>query len=69
MDAFAYAREIDISELQDCIKYRCEENEDGAKDKIPNGYSLLKICKKYALTGEEKYRFVTKIVYGKYDGI
>ena len=58
-----------VSELQDCIKYRYEKHDDGTREKIPNGYSFTKIFKKYEITDEERQRFSTKTVYGKFDYI
>lgn len=57
------------TELSDCIKYKYIKEKDGSKTKVPNGYSFTKIFKKYDLSEEDKQKYATKIVYGKYDGI
>ena len=73
IDYNLYLRSLGIvnieEELQDCIKYKHEKHDDGTKDKIPNGYSFAKIFKKYEITDEEKQKYATKTVYGKFDGI
>lgn len=73
IDYNLYLRSLGIvsieEELQDCIKYKYEKHDDGTKDKIPNGYSFAKIFKKYEMSDEEKFKFSTKTVYGKFEGI
>lgn len=73
IDYTLYLRSLGIAnveeELQDCIKYKYEKHNDGTKDKIPNGYSFAKIFKKYEITDEEKQKYATKTVYGKFEGI
>lgn len=71
IEAFLMSRGITdfASELQDCIKYKYVTAEDGTRNKIPNGYSFIKIFKKYQITDDELQRFATKIVYGKYDNV
>ena len=71
IEGFLYSRNIDYTEeeLQDCIKYKFEDGDNGKRLKIPNGYSFKKIFKKYQITDAELQRFATKIVIGKYDGI
>lgn len=63
----------DIHEMEtlmdDCQKFRYEKHDDGTRDKIPNGISFTKMYKKFDVTEEEKKKFATKTVYGKYDGI
>ena len=69
--AFLKSRGFDNfeEELSDCIKYKRVTEEDGTKTKIANGYSFTKIFKKYDVSLDEKKRFATKTVYGKFDGI
>ena len=57
------------AELSDCIKYKYIKADDGTKTRIPNGYSFAKIFKKYDLSEEDKQKYATKIVYGKFDGV
>ena len=56
-------------EKYNCCKFRYETNDDGTKVKINNGISYTKLFKVFEVTDEEKERFATKTVYGKYDGI
>ena len=69
IDKFLEDRGLSVSDLQDCIKYRYETAEDGTKTKVENGHSFDKIFKKYELTEDEKMKYATKIVYGKFDHI
>ena len=73
IDYVSYLKSLGIvnveEELNDCIKYKYEKHDDGTKDKIPSGYSFAKIFKKYEITDEEKQKYATKTVYGKFDGI
>lgn len=69
IDKFLEDRGLSVSDLQDCIKYRYETAENGTKTKVENGHSFEKIFKKYELTEDEKMKYATKIVYGKFDHI
>lgn len=71
VDAFMKYRVIDdfTPEKYGCIKYKYETDDEGVRLKIPNGISYTKLFKKFDVTEEEKQRFSTKTVYGKYDGI
>lgn len=51
--------------LVDCIKYK--KNENG--EKIFNGYSSKKTFKRFEVTDEQKERFATKIVIGRFSNI
>ena len=64
-----HTKDVMVSELSDCLKYRYETGKNGARVKIPTGYSFKKIFKKYNITDDELKFFATKTVYGKYDGI
>jgi DNA polymerase-3 subunit alpha len=55
--------------MDDCQKYRYQKNDDGSRKKIQNGISFTKMFKKFSVTEEEKLKFATKTVYGKYEGI
>lgn len=69
VDAFMSHRGIaDFTpEKYNCCKFKYEDGEDGARVKIPNGISFTKLFKVFKITDEEKERFATKTVYGKYD--
>ena len=71
VDAFMEYRGIQDfdPEKYNCCKFRYETNDDGTKVKINNGISYTKLFKVFEVTDEEKERFATKTVYGKYDGI
>ena len=55
--------------MDDCQKFRFENRDDGTREKIPNGISFTKMYKKFSITEEEKLKFSTKTVYGRYNGI
>ena len=60
---------VNIEEaLLDCIKYK-HEDVNGTKVKTPNGYSYTKIFNKFSISEDDKMKFATKIVVGKFDGI
>lgn len=72
--AFFHSRGVtDMDEIQslieDCTKFKYLKHEDGTKEKIPNGISFTKLFKKFEVTEEEKQKFATKTVYGKFEGI
>lgn len=73
IDYNSYLTSLGISnieeELQDCIKYKYIKDSLGNKEKIPNGYSFVKIFKKYQMTEEEKEKFSTKTVFGQFSNI
>ena len=60
---------ISADDLFDCMKYKYEKVDEGERLKIPNGYSLKKVCTKYQVTNEELQYFATKTVYGQFGGI
>lgn len=68
-----YLKELGITdievELQDCIKYKYETDEDGTRKKVPNGYSFKKIFKKYNIKEKDKQKYASKTVYGKFENI
>jgi DNA polymerase-3 subunit alpha len=51
--------------LSDCIKYK--KNEDG--EKVFNGYSSKKVFKQFEVTDEQKEKFATKTVVGRFSNI
>lgn len=63
------SRGLTEADIADCIKYSYKTDTDGTRVKTPNGYSFTKIFKAFNLTEDEKWKFATKIVYGKFDGI
>ena len=69
IDIEAFKAHRGISAIEDCDKFKYVKNEDGSKDKVPNGISFTKLFKKYEVTEEERQRFATKTVYGKFDNI
>ena len=52
-----------------CAKYKFETGENGERIKTPNGVSFTKLFKAFNVTEEEKNKFATKIVYGRFDEI
>lgn len=71
VDAFMTHRGITdfVPENYKCCKFRYETAEDDTKIVIPNGISFVKLFNVFEVTDEEKKRFATKTVYGKFDGI
>lgn len=69
LDAFLYNRGLTKDDLDDCKKYKYVTSESGERTKVENGYSFTKVFKKFEVTDEEKERFATKTVIGKFDGI
>lgn len=58
----------DSDELLD-IKNRIEEISTYEKEKVANGYSSNKVFKKFNVTQEQKEKFATKTVIGKFEEI
>ena len=73
IDQFEFLKELGFvnieEELEDCLKYKYVKSENGDRERVPNGYSFTKIFKKYNINSEDKFRFATKIVIGKFDMI
>lgn len=71
IDCEAYIKHIggDVSDLDDCIKYKYVTNPDRSKEKIPNGYSSKKVFKKYNVSEKDKRMFATKEVTGRFTAI
>lgn len=66
IDAFLRYRGIQNTkdELSDCFKRKRNKQENE-----PDEISFTRLFKKYEVTDQEKERFATKIVYGKFEGI
>ena len=71
IDCEAYIKHIggDVSDLDDCIKYKYVTNPDRSKEKIPNGYSSKKVFKKYNVSEKDRRMFATKEVTGRFTAI
>ena len=69
LPAFMSYRGLTEEDLTKCIKYRYIKKEDGSRERVPNGISFTKLFKEFSVTDEEKMKFATKIVYGKFDGV
>lgn len=68
IESLGYSGDGAKEELFDCVKYKYVETEIG-KEKIANGYSSKKVFKKYIVTQEQKEKFATKTVIGKFEDI
>ena len=72
IDAVAYVKDLGLSdpekELADCFKYKYVKTDDG-KEKIPNGYSMKKVIKKFPSSDEFILQHGTKIVEGGFSDI
>jgi len=71
IDAIAYITDLGHSEadIEDCHKYRYQKDDNGERIKIPNGYSMKKIIKKYPSSDEFINQHATKIVVGMFSDI
>ena len=63
--SLGYNEEQVKEKLSDCIKYK--KNDDG--EKIFNGYSSKKVFKQFDVTDEQKEKFATKTVIGRFSNI
>lgn len=63
--SLGYDEEQAKEKLSDCIKYK--KNDDG--EKIFNGYSSKKVFKQFDVTDEQKEKFATKTVIGRFSNI
>lgn len=53
-----------LDKLEDCIKYKTD-----GENKVFNGYSSKKVFKKFDVTEEQKNKFATKIVIGRFSNV
>lgn len=53
-----------LDKLEDCIKYKTD-----GENKVFNGYSSKKVFKKFEITEDQKNRFATKTVIGRFSGV
>lgn len=63
--SLGYDEEQAKEKLSDCIKYK--KNDDG--EKVFNGYSSKKVFKQFEATDEQKEKFATKTVIGRFSNI
>ena len=74
IDAVQYVKDLGVEdpekELEDCYKYKYVKDEKtGEKTKLPNGYSMKKVVKKFPASDEFILQHGTKIVVGGFSGI
>ena len=71
IDAIAYVTDLghSVEDIEDCQKYKYPVGENGEKDKVPNGYSMKKVIKKFPSSDEFINQHATKIVVGLFSGI
>ena len=73
IDAVQYVIDLGIDNpeeaLADCIKYKYPKDEDGEKSKIPNGYSMKKVVKKFPSSEEFINQHATKVIFGYFADI
>ena len=71
IDAIAYVQDLGYSEedIKDCQKYKYPKDENGETSKVPNGYSMKKVIKKYPSSEEFIKQHATKIVFGIFSKI
>ena len=53
-----------LDKLKDCIKYKTD-----GENKVFNGYSSKKVFKKFEITEDQKNRFATKTVIGRFSSV
>ena len=70
IDAVKYVEDLGHTEadIEDCQKYKYKD-EDGNKAKIPNGYSMKKVLKKFPASDEFVMQHATKVVVGSFSDI
>lgn len=70
IDAVKYVEDLGYTEadIEDCQKYKYKD-EDGNKTKIPNGYSMKKVLKKFPASNEFVMQHATKVVVGSFSDI
>ena len=70
IDAVKYVEDLGYTEadIEDCQKYKYKD-EDGNKAKIPNGYSMKKVLKKFPASDEFIMQHATKVVVGSFSDI
>ena len=73
IDAVAYVTDLGVENpekaLADCVKYKYPKDDNGDKSKIPNGYSMKKVIKKYPSSEEFVNQHATKTVIGVFSDI
>lgn len=74
IDAVQYVKDLGVEdaekELEDCYKYKyIKDEKTGEKTKLPNGYSMKKVVKKFPASDEFILQHGTKIVIGGFSGI
>lgn len=70
IDAVKYVEDLGYTEvdIEDCRKYKYKD-ENGNKAKIPNGYSMKKVLKKFLASDEFIMQHATKVVVGSFSDI
>ena len=63
--SLGYDEEQAKEKLSDCIKYKKDEN----GEKVFNGYSSKKVFKQFEVSDEQKEKFATKTVIGRFSNI
>ena len=73
IDAVAYVTDLGVDNpekaLADCVKYKYPKDENGEKSKVPNGYSMKKVIKKYPSSEEFINQHATKMIIGGFSDI
>lgn len=62
--SLGYDEQQVLDKLEDCIKYKTE-----GENKVFNGYSSKKVFKKFGVTEEQKNKFATKTVIGRFSNV
>lgn len=69
-DGYCALKNIDYQEaLRNCPKYKHARDEYGTLVKTVIGINFNKFIKEYCVSEEDQYKFATKIIYGKFDGL
>ena len=70
IDAVKYVEDLGHTkaDIEDCQKYKYKD-ENGNKAKIPNGYSMKKVLKKFPASDEFVMQHATKVVVGSFSDI
>ena len=71
IDAVKYVEDLGYAEkdIADCCKFKYIKDDNGEKTKIPNGYSMKKVVKKFPSSDEFIMQHATKIVVGMFADI
>lgn len=62
--SLGYDEQQALDKLEDCVKYKIE-----GENKVFNGYSSKKVFKKFEITEEQKNKFATKTVIGRFSNV